>query len=248
MTVIIMPATTRSMTKLLHLQGYVVYRNAIAEANNSEILELLRDYMNESSGPIFNNIKTNDNRRRQSKLNTRNPVLRKWIQDLEETICSIHPIQNLKFRDWNVLQSLPGCKSQQPHTDYVPTEQFIKKMAELDNPENHSKMPLLCLIALEPNTYLDVWENSTRLITLPEDILRDILYPDMFLNRLCLQPGDVLLFRPDLIHAGSSYSEENIRLHVYLDSLEIPRQANRTFIINKHGNYWLKMMFPIMEP
>jgi hypothetical protein len=181
-------------------------------------------------------------------LNTRNPVLRKWIQEIEETICSIHPIKNLNFRDWNILQSLPGCKSQQPHTDYVPTEQFIKKMDELDNPENHNKMPLLCLIALEPNTYLDVWENSIRLITLPEPILKDILYPDMFLNRLCLQPGDVLLFRPDLIHAGSSYSEENIRLHVYLDSLEIPRQANRTFIINKHGNYWLKLMFPIKEP
>jgi ectoine hydroxylase-related dioxygenase (phytanoyl-CoA dioxygenase family) len=120
-------------------------------------------------------------------------------------------------------------------------------MAELDNPENHSKMPLLCLIALEPNTYLDVWENSTRLITLSEQILKDILYPDMFLNRLCLQPGDVLIFRPDLIHAGSSYSEENLRLHVYLDSLEITRPANRTFIINKHGNYWLKLMFPTRE-
>lgn len=239
MTVIIMPATTRSITKLLHLQGYVIYRNAIPEANNSEILELLRDYMNESSGPIFNNIKTNDKRRRQSKLNARNPVLRKWVQEIEETIRSIHPIQSLNFRDWNILQSLPECKSQQPHTDYVPTEQFIKKMYELDNPENRYKMPLLCLIALEPNTYLDVWENSTRLITSSEDILS----PDLVLNRLCLQAGDVLLFRPDLIHAGSSYSEENIRLHVYLDSEEIPRRANRTFIINKHGNNWLKTLF-----
>lgn len=130
-----MPVNTRSMTKILHLNGYVIYRNAIPESNNTEIIELLKDYMNETSGPIFNNIKTNDNRRRQSKLNTRNPVLRKWIQEIEETICSIHPVQYLNFRDWNVLQSLPGCKSQQPHTDYVPTEQFIKKMAELDNPE-----------------------------------------------------------------------------------------------------------------
>jgi ectoine hydroxylase-related dioxygenase (phytanoyl-CoA dioxygenase family) len=172
-------------------------------------------------------------------LNTRNPILRKWIQDIEETIRLIHPLQNQVFREWNVLQSLPGCKSQQPHTDYVPTEQFIKKMNELDTQENHRKMPLLCLVALEPNTYLDVWENSTRLITSSEDILS----PDPVLNRLCLQAGDVLLFRPDLIHAGSSYVEENIRLHVYLDSEEIPRRANRTFIINKHGNNWLKTLF-----
>ena len=239
MGVITMPITTRSMSKILHQQGYVIYRNIIPDPDNSKILELLHDYMNETAGPIFNNEKLNDNRRRQSKLNTRNPILRKWIQDIEETIRLIHPLQNQVFREWNVLQSLPGCKSQQPHTDYVPTEHFVKKMNELDAPENHSKIPLLCLVALEPNTYLDVWENSTRLITSSEDILS----PDLVLNRLCLQAGDVLLFRPDLIHAGSSYSEENIRLHVYLDSEEIPRRANRTFIINKHGNNWLKTLF-----
>jgi ectoine hydroxylase-related dioxygenase (phytanoyl-CoA dioxygenase family) len=231
------------MSKILHQQGYIVYRNVLSGLNNAEILELLRDHMNETSDPIFNNIKTNDNRRRQSKMNIKNPQLKQWTHNLEETLRSIHPLQNLSFRDWNVLQSLPGCKMQQAHTDYVPTDDFIKKMAKLDNLDNQSKIPLLCLVALEPNTYLDIWENSTHLITLSEDLLKDILSPDIFVNRICLQPGDVLLFRPDLIHAGSSYSEENIRLHVYLDSLEIPRQANRTFIINKHGGHWLRSMF-----
>lgn len=234
---------TRSMSKILHQQGYIIYRNILSDLDNSKILERLRDYMNETAGPIFNNEKTNDNRRRQNKMNTRNPTIRKWIQEIEETIRSIHPIQSLHFRDWNVLQSLPDCKSQQPHTDYVPTEQFIKKMDELDTPENHRKIPLLCLIAMEPNTYLDVWENSIRLTTLSDDILRDYMDQDICLNRLCLQAGDVLIFRPDLVHAGSPYSEENIRLHVYLDSMEIPRQANRTFIINKHGGYLLRSMF-----
>lgn len=246
MTVITMPVTTRSMSKILHQKGYVIYRNVLSDLDDSKILDSLRDYMNETAGPIFNNEKTNDNRRRQNKLNTRNPILRKWIQEIEETIRSIHPIQSLHFRDWNILQSLPGCKSQQPHTDYVPTEQFIKKMSEFDGPENHLKIPLLCLIALEPNTYLDVWENSCRLITSSDERLKDYVNPDIRSNRLCLQAGDVLLFRPNLIHAGSSYSEENLRLHVYLDSSEIPRQANRTFIINKHGNNCLKMIFPII--
>jgi ectoine hydroxylase-related dioxygenase (phytanoyl-CoA dioxygenase family) len=236
-----MPTTTRSMSKILHKQGYVIYRNILSDL--PAILELLSDYMNETAGPIFNNEKTNDNRRRQNKLNTRNPIFRKWIQEIEETIRSIHPIQSLHFQDWNILQSLPGCKSQQPHTDYVPTEKFVKKMGELDSPENYSKIPLLCLVALEPNTYLDVWDNSTRLITLSDEKLKDYVNHDIQSNRLCLQAGDVLIFRPDLVHAGSPYSEENIRLHVYLDSLEIPRQVNRTFIINKHGNYSLKRLF-----
>lgn len=234
---------TRSMSKILHQQGYVIYRNILSDLDNSKILERLRDYMNETAGPIFNNEKTNDNHRRQNKMNTRNSIFRKWIQEIEETIRSIHPIQSLHFRDWNVLQSLPGCKSQQPHTDYVPTEHFVKKMNELDAPENYSKIPLLCLVALESNTYLDVWENSIRLITSSDEKLKDYTDPDIVLNHICLQAGDILMFRPDLVHAGSSYSEENIRLHVYLDSLEIPRQANRTFIINKHGGNWLKPMF-----
>jgi ectoine hydroxylase-related dioxygenase (phytanoyl-CoA dioxygenase family) len=241
MTVIIMPVTTRSMSKILHQRGYIIYRNILPDL--PAILDSLRNYMNETAGPIFNNEKNNDNRRRQNKLNTRNPVLRKWIQEIEEIIRSIHPLQKLRFRDWNILQSLPGCKSQQPHTDYVPTEQFIRKMSELDIDENHNKIPLLCLVALESNTYLDIWENSIRLITLSDDHMN----PNISLNRLCLQTGDVLIFRPDLIHAGSSYSEENIRLHVYLDSEEIPRQANRTFIINKHAGNWLKSRFRSMK-
>ena len=143
-----MPATTRSMSKILHQQGYIVYRNVLSGLNNAEILELLRDHMNETSDPIFNNIKTNDNRRRQSKMNIKNPQLKQWTHNLEETLRSIHPLQNLSFRDWNVLQSLPGCKMQQAHTDYVPTDDFIKKMAKLDNLDNQSKIPLLCLVAL----------------------------------------------------------------------------------------------------
>lgn len=243
MTVITMPVTTRSMSKILHQKGYVIYRNVLSDLDDSKILDSLRDYMNETGGPIFNNEKTNDNRRRQNKLTTRNPLIRNWVCSIEETLRSIHPLKNLVFREWNILQSLPGCESQQPHTDYVPTERFIKKMSYLDVPENHLKIPLLSLIALEPNTYLDVWENSCRLITSSDERLKDYVNPDIRSNRLCLQPGDVLLFRPDLIHAGSSYSEENLRLHVYLDSLEIPRQTNRTFIINKHGNKLLKSMF-----
>jgi ectoine hydroxylase-related dioxygenase (phytanoyl-CoA dioxygenase family) len=243
MTVIIMPITTRSMSKILHQKGYVIYRNVLPDLDDSNILESLREHMNETSGPIFNNEKTNDNRRRQNKLTTRNPVIRNWVYSIEETLRSIHPLKHLTFREWNILQSLSGCESQQAHTDYVPTEKFVKKMLYLDVPENHNKIPLLCLIALEPNTYLDVWENSTRLITSSDDKLKDYVNPDIRSNRLCLQAGDVLLFRPDLIHAGSSYLEENIRLHVYLDSEEIPRQTNRTFIINKHGGHLLRSMF-----
>ena len=39
-------------------------------------------------------------------------------------------------------------------------------------------------------------------------------------------------YRRDLIHAGSDFSDENIRLHCYLDLLFVDRKKNRTVITN----------------
>ena len=185
----------------------------------------------------------NDNKRNQVKLHVDNLNIATWVVYLESTIRSLCSIENLDFKEWNILQSLAGCKRQQAHTDYVPDPTFIEKMKELDVPSKQSKIPLLCLVALEPNTYLDIWENSIQLITQSEAILKDILNPGVERVRITLQPGDILIFRPDLVHAGSAYETENVRLHVYLDSAEIPRTPNRTFIIHKHGGEWLRAMF-----
>jgi len=45
----------------------------------------------------------------------------------------------------------------------------------------------------------------------------------------------MFIFRGDLVHAGAGYNDENIRLHVYLDSYLCPREPNRTYIISKHA-------------
>jgi hypothetical protein len=45
--------------------------------------------------------------------------------------------------------------------------------------------------------------------------------------------GDAFVFRPDLIHAGDAYDEENVRSHCYLDTATLPgftRRTNGTFI------------------
>lgn len=36
-------------------------------------------------------------------------------------------------------------------------------------------------------------------------------------TRVWLNPGDLLVFRRDLVHAGCGYVEWNARLHIYLD-------------------------------
>jgi gentisate 1,2-dioxygenase len=66
-----------------------------------------------------------------------------------------------------------------------------------------------------PDTYLDVW--------------------DMNLNheRVSMNAGDIMIFRADTVHAGSAYQQENIRIHVYLDSPMIQRIQNRVWFAKK---------------
>lgn len=47
-------------------------------------------------------------------------------------------------------------------------------------------------------------------------------------KRVNLDVGDVMLFRGDLIHSGSAYAKENIRLHAYLHISGIKRPRNTT--------------------
>ena len=60
-------------------------------------------------------------------------------------------------------------------------------------------------------------------------------YPD---KKHVLDAGDVLVFDGDVVHAGSSYSKSNVRLHAYIDSCDVVRTANTTYLFtNKNqGN------------
>ena len=107
-----------------------------------------------------------------------------------------------------LLESEPGCQRQAAHCDYVPSPELACA----------DPMPLLVLIAIEPNTTLDVWPLSWQ--------------------RQCVRKTialDALVFRADLIHAGSAYETRNRRIHFYLDSPVVQREPNRTWIIYKHA-------------
>lgn len=85
-------------------------------------------------------------------------------------------------------------------------------------------MPLAVLIALEKRTTLNVWPKAIRNLQGVDNPIKSKL--------ISLNPGDMLIFRGDLVHAGSKYKDENVRLHAYLDSPLIDRINNRTFIIS----------------
>ena len=225
---------TRSRSKHpLHTDGYFVIKNAVS-ISPSIMTALKKILASRTTGPIFNGLRklgaTADNRRLQVNIRQDNRVLQKIILDIKSSIRDAIPefTQDLTFNDWVAIKSLANCQEQPPHTDFVPTQEFIDMM------QYHcGSMSLLCLISTMPNTYFDVWPGSIDLIQRPDE---DYSKAPITRRRIKLDEGDILIFRPDLIHAGSAYDVENIRLHAYMDSPVLRRLRNRTWIIHKNGS------------
>jgi hypothetical protein len=127
-----------------------------------------------------------------------------FIRKVDDLLSGIFPRHSC--RDSALLLSEKGCGMQKAHTDY--TEKVLDSVSGLDG-----EMPLGCLVALMDETFLDVWEGSIK-----EN------YNNGQHKKLELCRGDVVIFRGDLVHAGSAYpNRSNLRVHFYLDTPNIRR-------------------------
>jgi hypothetical protein len=54
---------------------------------------------------------------------------------------------------------------------------------------------------------------------------------DIHRQDLELSPGDILMFRGDMDHAGDKYEIPNIRMFVYLDIVGVNRNPNETKVL-----------------
>lgn len=123
--------------------------------------------------------------------------------------------------DMVVLYSMAGCQKQGAHSDWTADE-----LANVVNDGVFGGYSVGCLLSLEPDTSLLVWPGSSCLVD-GDDAQDD--RP----QRVILQPGDLLMFRADLVHAGDAYPyESNMRLHVYGDSRKIKRSKNTTYRVS----------------
>lgn len=205
---------TRSVTKNMrenynniHKNGYHIYKNMCHAIDPAGLMDHLNKQIDSKyGGPIFNGAK-NDKKRLQSTLRCNNTIISDFIEKLQENIYNILPSESrLYFSNWVILKSLDGCNEQRPHTDY--------NVENIKNITDSICVPLLVLVALMPETYLDIWDL------------------DGIHRKLVMDKGDVLIFRADMIHGGSSYEKENIRIHAYLDSPLVKRITNRTWFAN----------------
>jgi hypothetical protein len=210
-------AAATTETQNLHRDGYAVLRNWITIPTRELVAFQKRAA---DAEPIFNGHGRNDRHRRQLSLRPRDGS---WLSTVRARLAADHAATGHAPTGFVLLVSDPGCARQAAHQDYVPTETLLA------TPD--AEMPLLFLLALDPDTTLDVWPGSHR--------FRDTGTTDSIEREtLRLEPGDAVLFRGDLIHAGSAYetATPNHRIHVYLDHPSNPRAPNRTWIVRKHGS------------
>ncbi len=117
------------------------------------------------------------------------------------------------------LLSERGCDDQTVHCDYDPSDHATPF---------GGGWPLGCLIALEPDSALNVWPGSI-------DFDANKRYHH---ERMALNAGDLLLFRGDLVHSGASYLERsNLRVHCFMDRWDaVERGDNGTYFMDKCDN------------
>lgn len=216
----------------MNSQGYRIIKNFIEV--NDETFELMSKLI-KTAEPIFNDnpmARRNDNKRLQLDLNPKLYRTDPWFKSLKRQIQDLGSPEHV-VTDTVLLSSLPGCKAQAAHTDYVP-DQALKATTD-------DTIPLLFLLALEDNTFLNVWPASHH------HIQKDLSPSPIRRKTLVLNKGDAVLFRADLVHGGAAYTTANMRLHAYLDHPSVPRDPNRTWIVYKHADKSSSLYASIIE-
>jgi hypothetical protein len=125
-----------------------------------------------------------------------------WIKKIKDKLTSLvtsHFHSVSDKSEMTILYSKPGCVQQILHTDY-PLETAEKEQLKEED------FSFFALVALMDNTSIILGNG----------------------NILVIEKGDVLFARGDLVHAGNSYADSNIRLHIYFD--------NKNFRANKERN------------
>lgn len=124
--------------------------------------------------------------------------------------------------NWAVLHSTRNCPRQPAHSDYHP-----------DILDDAHTLPLFAILAIASGTTIDIWlddhDTAVSVLSTKNPVARRVTIE--------LQEGELFIGRADLIHAGSDYSEPNTRFHVFLDTPEVERPVDRTYLIELDDNF-----------
>ena len=210
-----MPVRTRSYNRTatdgyiehdtLHTLGYTVLRGK--PAPQACVAEAMRGLSQGTN--VFQSVGKGYRIQHELKASL-HPSLSVVAADVEALIGKQHIV-------WSLLHSRAGCPAQPAHADYAPDL--------LQGVPDHL-IPLGCLVSIMKGTRLTVWPGA--FVGRP---LRSCVYPET----VELEVGDILLFRGDLVHAGSSYPDPNSRLHGFVDTVAVLHEPARRFQVTVHA-------------
>jgi hypothetical protein len=194
----------------LHKNGFVIHKNVIVIPRDISTFTNLAD---KTSKMIFNhnNNQKNDRRRKQASVPS-NLQKRGLIKEANAYLHKQYP--RLSPDSPVILKSTPGCQEQAAHCDYQPTKEMI--LCDDDN------VPCGCIVPLMEDATICIWPSCINYEGKEKKIEKEIV---------SLEAGDILVFRGDLVHAGSSYTKTNYRIHIFLDSEKVTRKKNKTHLV-----------------
>ena len=281
----------------LHSAGYVVLPQKIS-VPKTVVEECHSMFTKKKVNYTFNgpSLETNDKKRYVSNIDSTSPWLKKIHDALEKNKVITN---NLQCGSSSVFLSVAGCAPQQPHSDYLKTDEFlalidrpksfeetaikrgdsllytkdsqnipvkinqvhkddypnfyytimlpdgserqttIKYLAAIHESANDAiarrqKIPVVVLTAIMDNTCIDVWENSHNWMILNDNQKFD---PPIVKKTVNLKKGQICVLRGDVIHAGSAYAEENIRIYSFYDSYVVLPPKNKVHLIGNQTEW-----------
>ena len=117
-----------------------------------------------------------------------------------------------------MLRTEEGAQRQQSHADHNPRN---------TQPLENNKISLLAFIPLENNAQLYIWNPSNAILA---GTYRNVTVKPSLLT---VNKGDLVIFRGDLIHAGSEWNgSAKYRLHCYFHHPLVPFPDNQTWRVD----------------
>ena len=120
----------------------------------------------------------------------------------------IKTFPHLKLGKATYLSSLEHGHDQLPHIDVSDPSVVLAQYI------NRAMIPLSVMVTFREPAVLNVWRGSHNLVwSDPQSVAEGHLFGE----RVTIPPYSAMIFRQDLVHAGSSYDSPNLRLHLFLD-------------------------------
>jgi hypothetical protein len=193
--------------------GFMVRHKAIPEAliQAADIIDMKTRFLNSDNLIVFNQedshlISRDSAQRLQLITKQFGEVLRSDFSATQVELL-VTCEENTVLIAGEILNSAGGLKSVETvlySTDNADQRQRL----HTDLPKTLKNKAVLAFVCLEPDTTIVMLRSSHK--------KNGDLGVDTFPGVFRLSVGDILLFHPNLIHAGDRYSRSNLRLHYYV--------------------------------